>query len=151
MRYALEIMQKEPTTIHPDARVEALARLLLERRMDGCCVVDDAGALVGVVTSMDLVFQEKPVHLPTVLTFMDAVIALGGRRAQEELEKITGSTVRDIMSADPTTVRKDTPLSEVAALMVEKHFTILPVLDQGVLVGVITKADVLRAAFPALA
>lgn len=150
MRFALEIMQREPVTITADARVDALARLLLERGIDGCCVVDGDGKLVGVVTSMDLVFQEKPVHLPTIYTFMDVVIALGGQRARDELEKITGSTVGDIMSREPTTVAKDAPLSAVAELMVEKHYTVLPVIDSGVLVGVITKADVLRAAFPKL-
>lgn len=148
MQYAHEIMDRDFLTVAPDLTVNDLARLLLEKNEDGACVMQD-GKLVGVVTSMDLVFQEKRVQLPTFVTLMEMVIPLGRARAQAELEKVTGSTVAEIMSQDAVTVEWTTPTDAVASLMVEKHFTIVPVTKGEQVQGVITKRALLRAAYEA--
>lgn len=118
------------------------------RRRDGACVVED-GLLVGVVTEMDLVFQEKQIHLPSFITLMDLVIPLGGAKAQAELEKVTGSTVGEIMTSPAKTVAWDAPLDRVATLMVEGHYTIVPVMKGTHLQGVITKPALIRGAYGA--
>jgi CBS domain-containing protein len=144
MQYAHEIMNRKPFTVTRDTSVSDLARGLLEHRADGAVVVKGR-EVVGVVTAMDLVFQEKKVHLPTFIAFMDAMLPLGGRRTEAELSKITGATVDEIMSSPPKTVEYDTSLDVVATMMVEDHITVVPVIQDGVLVGVIEKPDVLRA------
>lgn len=144
---AAEIMNPRPRVVSPDLPVADLAQLLLDAGSEGVCVVQDQ-ALVGVVTAMDLVYREKNVHLPTVFTFMDAVIPLGWKRAEEELAKIAGLTVGAIMSRAPVTVAPTADLHEVATLMVERHLTMLPVVLDGKLQGVIDKRAVLAAAFP---
>lgn len=146
MRYAHEIIQPDPVTVSPDLSVTDLARLLLEHDQDGFVVVEE-GRVVGVVTAMDLIFQEKRVHLPSFITVMEVVVPVGHRAAVKELEKVTGSTVRDIMTPDPYTVAFDAGLDRIATLMVEKHVSLVPVLKDDVLIGVVTKRDVLRAAF----
>ncbi len=148
MRFAHEIMDRHAFTVTPETPVADLARGLLARHLDGAIVVDGR-TVVGVVTAMDLVFQEKKVHLPTFIAFMDAMLPIGGRKTEQELAKITGATVREIMSSPPRTVEFDASLDEVATLMVEDHITVVPVLQHGVLVGMITKPDVLRAVLEA--
>ncbi|NOY28304.1 MAG: CBS domain-containing protein [Oligoflexia bacterium] len=147
MVVASQFMNSAPTTVGPDLPVSALAQQLLAAGVEGACVVRD-GKLFGVVTTMDLVYKEKNLHLPTVFTFMDMVIPLGWQRAKDELSKIEGLTVKQIMTADPVTVGPDAALASIATLMVEGHISMLPVVDHGRLVGVIDKRAVLKAAFP---
>lgn len=137
----------EPT--HPvteDTLVRELARTLVAEKLDGCCVVDAGGALVGVVTAMDLVFREKRIEAPTIFWLIDSPVVLGQGRFRHDLAKQVASTVRDVMTRNPTTVKEETPIDEIATLMVEHGFTILPVLDGARLSGVVTKWSVLRAA-----
>lgn len=137
-----------PLTVAPDLSVRDLVELLLREHADGACVVED-DQLVGVVTTMDLVFQEKQVHLPSFLAVLDFIIPLEPpERLQQELDKIAATCVRDMMSARPLTVATDTPMAEVASLMVDKHVTVVPVVDQDRVVGMITKPALLRAVFP---
>ncbi len=147
MTDARTILDADPLVVAPDLPVTDLARLLLDNQVEGACVVD-GGKLVGVVTAMDLVFKEKNLHLPTIFTFMDAVIPLGWRQAEKELEKMSGMTVGEIMSSKPKTVGPSADLHELATLMVEDHLTMLPVVEQGHLLGVVDKRSVLAAAFP---
>lgn len=140
----------EPLTVVPSRSVLDLAELLLRERSDGACVIEH-GRLVGVVTTMDLVFQEKRVHLPSILMIMDFAIPLEPPdRLREELDKIAGTTVAEIMSRHPIFVTPDTSMNEVASLMVEKHLTIVPVVEGDRLIGMISKQALLRAAFPSV-
>lgn len=141
--HAADIMI-EALTVESDMPLPKLAELLLDQHSDGACVVDD-GVLVGVVTSMDLVFQEKRVHLPSILSFMDFAIPLESpARLREELDKIAGTTVGEVMSSEPITASPDTLVSEIATRMVEDHLTLVPIVDGGRLVGVVTKPSLLR-------
>ena len=143
---ALELLDPTVPQVSPSTPLPELARALVGSHADGACVVD-GGKLVGVVTSMDLIFQDKPVHLPTLLTIMDAVIPLEStRRTEAELRKAAGATVGEVMSRTVHTVKPSTGLGEVARLMVEKHLTVIPVVSgEGELLGAISKATMLKA------
>jgi CBS domain-containing protein len=144
MKTATELMEP-PVSIGPEASVRELADLLLDTDADGACVVRN-GRLVGVVTTMDLVFKNKRVRLPTLLAILDAVIPLGSMRdVEEEMEKIAAATVGELMSHEVVTVGPDAGLDEVATLMVEKHITVVPVVKGTTLLGVVTKAGLLAA------
>lgn len=139
----------EPLTIAPASSVRELAKLLLDHRSDGACVVDD-GRLVGIVTLMDLIYQEKEVHLPSILSIMDFAIPLEPPgRLRAELDKITGTRVNQIMTIDVLTTSPDAVVSEAATMMVEKHLTLVPVVEDGRLLGVITKLSLLDAVMSA--
>lgn len=140
-----KIMNPHPLTVSPTLPVRELAELFLAKSLESACVVDQ-GRLVGVVTSMDLVFQEKQVHLPTFVHFLNGILPLEpfSGRTKKELEKIAGATVAAIMTSAPVTVAPDTPVSEAATLMVERHLSILPVVEQGRLRGAVTKPSLLR-------
>lgn len=148
MLHAIDIMNREPLTVSPDLGVPELARMLLEKNADGACVMQE-GKLVGVVTSMDLVFQDRAVHLPSFIAFMDALIPVGAGRTMHELEKINGSKVSDIMSTKVKSVQFDTALDKIAGLMVDGHISLVPVLKGETLIGVITRREVLLAHYGA--
>jgi len=147
MQTAHDILQANPPTISPTANVTALAQVLVDHNLEGICVVDDDGHLIGVATAMDLIFQEKRPRMPAVFTLLDGVFTLGLSRTRDELAKIAGTSVADIMTSKPRTVSPTTPLDEIATLMVHQHITVVPVVDGPRLVGSITKPDILRAAF----
>ena len=60
------------------------------------------------------------------------------------MEKISAATVGQAMVKDPVTINSETPVSEIAGLMVEKGFHTIPVVDDNRLVGIIGKEDILR-------
>ena len=66
------------------------------------------------------------------------------KHLEKEVRKITGTTVSDTMTPNPVTVRPEMAIQEIAGLMVDKKYHTLPVVDQGRLVGVIGKEDILR-------
>ncbi|MDF1614478.1 CBS domain-containing protein [Desulfurivibrio dismutans] len=146
MQLAKDIMTQEVITVSPDLPVEKLAALFWEKRISGAPVVDEQGNLVGVVTESDLIDQAKKLHIPTAIAVLEAVIFLErSRKVEEELNKMAGGKVKDICTPKPATVAPDTPLDEIATIMAEKHQHTLPVIEQGKLVGVVGKADIIRA------
>ncbi|MEW5848118.1 MAG: CBS domain-containing protein [Myxococcota bacterium] len=148
MKQARDVMDRNPATVGPESTVEQLGRLLLERNLDGACVVED-GRLVGVATAMDIMFKERKLHLPTFLVFMDAAIPLGESHVREQLRKTLGGRVADVMTQPAITVTPGASLQEVATLMVDKHLTVLPVVEDGKLLGAVTKQAMLRATLEA--
>ncbi len=145
MLLAKDIMAKKLVTVPPELPVESLAGILWENRINGAPVVAKDGSLFGVVTESDLVDQTKRFHIPTVISILDSVIFLDrAKKVEKEISKMTGSTVRDICSQKPITIQEDTPLDEIATIMAEKNVHTLPVLKDGVLVGVVGKADIIR-------
>ena len=145
MQIAREIMSREVITVTPETPVEELAALLWEKKISGAPVVDETGRLVGVVTESDLIDQAKKLHIPTAITILEAVIFLErAKKVEQEVSKMAGSRVRDICCKAPLTVAPDTPLDEIATIMAEKHLHTLPVVEEGRLVGVIGKSDIIR-------
>jgi CBS domain-containing protein len=138
----------EPLVVDPDLPLRELVELLLREHADGACVAE-GDRLLGVVTTMDLVFQEKQVQLPSMLAVMDFVIPLEPPdRLRRELDKISATRVRDLMSTGLYIVDGDTPVAEVASAMVDRHLTLVPVVEHGRLIGMVTKPALLRAVFP---
>ncbi len=145
MLKAQDIMSKNVITINSQASVKELAKLLTSHHISGIPVVDDAGKVVAVVTESDLIDQSKKLHIPTVITILDSVFYLENPDKMEtEMKKIAGTKVGDICSAPPQSVKPETPLDEIATIMAEQNIHTLPVLDQGKLVGIIGKKDIIK-------
>jgi len=145
MLTARDIMTREIITITDDSTVKELARLLAIHQISGVPVIDDKGKLVGVVTESDLIFQTKKLHIPTVITILDSVFYLENPdKMGEEMKKMVGAKVKDILTSSPLTVNEDTPLDEIATMMAEKNVHTLPVVNKETLVGVIGKKDIIR-------
>ncbi len=146
MRNAREIMTRDVVQVTENTPVEQVAKIFVEHGFNGLVVVSPAGEVLGVVTNNDLVDQSKKLHIPTVIALFDSVIYLeSDKKFKKELEKITASTVKDIYTHNPVTVGPDATVVEMASIMAEKHIHTLPVVEDGKLVGVVGKIDIIRS------
>ena len=140
-----DIMTREVKTVSPETEITKAAKLLLSERINGVPVVNKTGELVGILCQSDLISQQKSIPIPSLFTLLDGYIPLNFlNRLDKEVEKIVAIKVVDAMTPDPITVKSDTEIEKVAALMVEKNYHTLPVVDGGKLVGIVGKEDVLR-------
>jgi CBS-domain-containing membrane protein len=146
---ARDIMTKEVLKVSPETEVNKAARLLLDNFMNGMPVVDEQGNLVGIICQSDLIAQQKKIPIPSVFTLLDGFIPLVSRKNFEnELKKIVASTVAEAMTPNPITGGPESSIEEIARLMVDKKLHTLPVMDEGKLIGVVGKEDILRTLLP---
>ena len=142
---AKDIMTKELITVSPKMEITKAAEILLEKGINGVPVVD-SGRLVGILCQSDLIAQQKNLPIPSLFTLLDGFIPLRSvKHFEKAFQKIAATTVADSMTPDPITVQPDTSIEEIAALMVDKNFHTLPVVEGKKLVGIIGKKDVLRS------
>ncbi len=145
MLTAKDIMTKDVVTFTPDTPISQAAATLLQKRVNGCPVLDASGALVGILCQSDLVAQQKKLALPTVFTLLDGIVPMTSMsELDREMEKIAAITVGQAMTADPEFVNPDTAIEDIASLMVERGFHTVPVILDGALVGIIGMEDILR-------
>ncbi|GAB6125072.1 CBS domain-containing protein [Humidesulfovibrio idahonensis] len=145
MLKAIDIMTPDPVTLSPDSDVLTAVKLLLERKINGAPVVDTTGKLLGVLTQSDLVAQQKQVTMPSIFAMLDGFIALSSREDfEKEIQKIAATKVSQAMTPHPKFVTPQTPIDEIATVMVNEKLYTLPVVDSGKLVGVVGKEDILR-------
>lgn len=140
-----DIMTKTVITVKKNTSIKELARLLTRNNISGAVVVDDIDHVIGVVTGSDLIFQNKKLHIPSVVAILDSYFFLESpEKMGQEMQKMSGATVGDIFSQDVVTVTEETSIAEIATIMSEKHVHTLPVLKNKTLVGVIGKKDIIK-------
>lgn len=149
MLKAKDIMTKEVITVHPETEIVQAAKLLLEHHINGLPVVDEEGRLKGIICQDDLIAQQRKIPLPSFFILLDSFIPLTSHKnIEKEVQKMAAITVNDAMIPDPVTIGQETGLDDIATLMVKNNIHTLPVLDQGKLVGIIGKEDILRTFMP---
>jgi CBS-domain-containing membrane protein len=139
-----EIMTREVVTVTPAMEIAEAARLLMDHKINGLPVVDEDHRLVGILCRSDIIAQQKKLPLPSLFTFLDGYITFSSMKGiEKEARKIAALTVADAMTQSPVSVGPDSTIETVAALMVDRNFHTLPVVDEGALVGVVGQSDVL--------
>lgn len=145
MLTANDIMTKNVTTVRATTTIEELARILMEHKISGVPVVDDAGDLIGIVTENDLINQNRRLHIPTVIRLFDAFIMLESPgKIEKEIKKMTAITVNDIYTKEVITVTEDTPVQDIATIMSEKKVHLIPVVEGKKILGIIGKIDLIK-------
>jgi len=113
---AKDIMTKQVVTTRPSAKIEEVTRVLYHHGISGLPVIDDEKHVLGMVTEADI---------------------LGRKTGQDKVE--------DIMSAPAYTLFEDAALNEVAVLLTDHKIKRVPVVREGKLVGIVSRADIVRA------
>lgn len=146
MLTAQDIMTSQVHTVHPDTDLRQLSQKFQETQVSAMPVMDDEEQLVGIVTETDLVDQNRPLHLPTVVSLFDWVIYLESQKNfYKELERLTAQSVGDICQRDVVTCAPETSVEEIASIMVKHKVHLLPVVADNRLLGVVARLDVIRA------
>lgn len=145
MLKAKDIMTSGALTLEPESDVATAAKLLLDKHLNGVPVVDSNGKLVGVICQSDLVAQQKSISMPSLFTILDGFISFSSNDdLEKEVNKIAATKVSHAMTPNPVTVTPETSIEKIADLMVERKLYTLPVVEDGKLIGVVGKEDVLK-------
>jgi CBS domain-containing protein len=140
---AHDVMTWGAITVEPEASVVRAVRLMLQNKISGLPVVDDKGQLVGVVTEGDFLRRGElgtQRQRPHWLEFL-----LGPGRLAAEYVQSSGRKVAEIMTPEPKTISPETPLDDVVDLMERHRIKRLPVVQDGKLVGIVSRANLLHA------
>ncbi len=114
---ARDIMTRKVYTIRSEASAQEAAQQLDQHRISGLPVVDEGNDIIGIVTEADII---------------------------SKVDK-EGLRVSDIMSTEVTSVNEETPVSEIALLLTERKIKRVPVVQDGKLVGIVSRADIVHA------
>jgi len=148
---AMDVMTPDVITVDPDTSVQAVAKLLSERGISGVPVVDAADQLVGIVSEGDLLHRVETGtdRRPERLTGRRRSWWLDTIASDDELArdyaKSHGRTAKDVMTRDVISVTDTTELADVAMLLATKRIKRVPVLRDGRLVGIVSRANLVRA------
>lgn len=140
---AADIMSTQLVSIAEEATVVEAIRLMLGKNISGLPVVDARGGPVGVITEGDLLRRTElgtERHHSAWIEFLR-----GPGRAAEDYVRTHTHRVADVMTPEPASVGEDAPLEDVVALMERRRIKRVLVVRDGRLVGLVSRADLLRA------
>ncbi len=142
---ARDVMTKAVVTVKPETPMGKIAALLLEKRISGVPVVDETGAVIGIVTEGDLLKSNAPDREQRREWWL-TLLAEGEGLAKEFLSTISNNqrTAREIMSAPVVTVTDDTDIAEIGKLFTTLQIKRVPVMREGRLKGIVARVDLIR-------
>ncbi|MDQ7010355.1 MAG: CBS domain-containing protein [Mariprofundaceae bacterium] len=139
-----EVMTTGLLTAKPEDTLRSVVQKMIMRRCGSLPVVNDEGALVGIVTIRDTMLPLYPnfgeyVH--------DSVHSRDFEEMEENYKKVMCMKVREVMTPDPMTVSPDDPVLKAASYMGLKNLRRIPVADNGKLAGMVSIGDINRGLF----
>ena len=126
---ASDLMSPQVIVAKENTNAEAISARLLAGEFNGVPVVDDNGAVIGIVTAIDI---------------------LKAIRKNGKNKKLNTITAKDIMTPNPSVVRADTPIEDIMDIMIQKEIVLVPVVEEGgnnnnnKLLGVVARLDIIR-------
>ncbi len=138
-----DVMTAPVFSVSTSTPLKDVARLLVDHRISGVPVIDDAGAVVGVVSEADLLLKAGGHEIARRRWF--GRLMGETREASTRHVKIGAITAGEAMTSPPATIEVDRSTTAAATLMVDLDVNRLPVLEDGRLVGIVSRADLVRA------
>ena len=140
---ARDIMQREPITATPEMAIENAVHLMVTHRVSGLPVVDANGMVVGILSEGDLL-RRMELGTDERLPAWRALLVGQGRIARDYV-RTHARRVGELMSAPVISVTPQTDLTDVVALMESRRIKRVPVVHDKQIVGMLTRADLMRA------
>jgi CBS domain-containing protein len=138
-------MTREVISASPDTTVNAIARLMAARGISGVPIVDQDERVVGVVTELDMIVRNTRFDPPAFFQILDGRIPLETpAHYRKRLQHMLGALARDVMTEDPATIGPTEDVETLAELLVKKGANPVPVVDDGRLVGIVSRADIIK-------
>jgi CBS domain-containing protein len=143
--HAADVMTPNVITVDPDTTVQGLATLLSERGISGVPVVDSAGRMIGIVSEGDLLHRAELGTERHATSRRSWWLEHFASELARDYVKSHGRTVKDIMTRDVTTITEETDLADIATLLETKRIKRVPVMRDGKIVGIVSRANLVRA------
>lgn len=143
---ARRIMSTRLFTVERSTPVREVIRLLIEQRISAVPVVDD-GRVVGIISEGDLILRERAYRQRGGMAFLAQQLFEDHEKQAVEYRKAHGLVAEDVMTEPVVTILPGTPVEEIAHMMAERQIKRFPVVENGQLVGIVSRGDVLRAAY----
>jgi CBS-domain-containing membrane protein len=140
---ATDIMTRNVVTVSPGDQVQDVAKILLKHRISGVPVVDKSGKIVGVVSEGDLMRRSETNTDHQRSWWLRALV--GSETLAKEYVRSHARRVLDIMTTDVLTASPQTSLRELAAQMERNRIKRLPIVENGKLVGIVSRANLMQA------
>jgi CBS domain-containing protein len=140
---AADVMTQGVISVRPDSAVLEAVRLMLSHRISGLPVVDAKGDLLGIVSEGDLLRRTETGTQRRRARWLEFLIGPG--KLASEYVHASGRKVHEVMTPNVTTVAGDTPLEQIVHLMERHQIKRVPVLRGREVVGIVTRANLLRA------
>jgi CBS domain-containing protein len=140
---ASDVMTRPVTTVGPDDTVAHAVRLMLQKRVSGLPVVDSAGRLVGMVTEGDFLRRSEIATQRKRPRWLE--ILMGHGKLADEYTRSHGRKIHEIMTEDPISVGEDASLEEIVSVMEKRRIKRVPVVRDGRVVGIVSRANLLHA------
>jgi CBS-domain-containing membrane protein len=140
---AKDVMTPNVLSVVSDAPISAAARLMLDNKISGLPVIDKSGKLVGIVTEGDFLRRAEigtQRQRPRWLEFL-----IGPGRLADEYVRTSSRSVGDVMTRDVHAVKFDASLEDIVRIMERHRVKRVPVVAEGKIVGIVTRANLLHA------
>jgi len=141
--HARDVMLSPVITVKSSAMVKEVAELLLEKRISAAPVVDDQGKLVGIVSEGDLLHRAEAGTERHRSWWLQGL--LGDDVLAADFIRAHARKVSDLMTKRVITASPETPLHELAGLMEKNAIKRVPILENGQLVGIVSRANLIQA------
>ena len=139
-----EIMTTDVLTAEPTTPVNRLAILMIERGVSGIPVLD-AGRVTGIVTEADLILRNTRLEPPAFFQVLDGRFPMETpAHYQKRLRHMLGTHAGEVMTEDVLTIGPDAEVEELADLLIRRKVSPIPVVEDGRLVGIVSRADIIR-------
>jgi len=140
-----DLMTPGVFTVRTDTSVNEVARLMSQKDVSGVPVLDADDRVVGIITELDLIVRNGRLEIPAFLQLFDAVIPLElPGHLSTRLRHMLGTRAEDVMTREVRTVGPDTEVEDLVDLMVKRRVNPVPVVEDGRLVGIVSRHDLVR-------
>ena len=140
---AHQIMTRPVVTVTPETTIVEAANIMLQRHFSGLPVVEASGKLIGIISEGDFIRRSEIGTQRQRGRWLKLILG-PGKEATDFVHE-HGRKVAEIMTPDPLSVTEDTPLEEIVQLMEKHNVKRLPVLHGDLLVGIVSRANLLQA------
>jgi CBS domain-containing protein len=140
---AADVMTTDVVSVGPDARVVEVAETLLASRISAVPVIGERGELVGIVSEGDLMRRSETRTDRRRAWWLEAFV--GRTTLANDYVQANAQKVADIMTRNVVTATPDTPLGEIAALLERHHIKRVPIVRDGKVLGIVSRANLIQA------
>jgi CBS domain-containing protein len=144
-----DVMTRPVIWVTPDTAIAEAARLMLQHRISGLPVVETDGAVVGMITEGDLLRRAETGTQRRHARWLEFILAPG--RFAQDYTNANARKVGEVMSTDVVSAAPDDPLEDVVRLMERRRIKRVPIVENGELVGIVSRANLVRALVRAMA